>query len=146
MNALVLGNVGYEHCGATVLISPSPDQPPIWIENESDSPCPVKCEGWRAADVAFEARQHCGRRHQQDQEHCKISDLKTLRNLVDGVTGRIKAVESLFEMAEIVGIDRKAAEREVLMLLSLADGSGLKHYLERDYFLALSRTTVTDVV
>ena len=177
VDGMVLGSVGYEHCGMTVLISPSDDDPTCWIEGASEGDCPVRdgvllASPMRRGSVLGDVmdlvkggggeagEEEEGERGEEEKGEGKETENKTenktatatteatakalkaaesVRKIFDGVSGRLSSVESLFEVAEIIGIDRRAAEREVAMVQSLADGSGLLHHLEPDYYRALNR-------
>lgn len=141
IEAAVFGRIGYDHCGKTALVSPMEVEEKLWLEGVSDGKlCPVRDgvvltsplgKGNVLGDVWGVVEEGTGKG--------EVKGMEKVRGIVDGVTGRIGEVKSLLELASVVGIDSKYAEREVAMLESIVNGEGLMHHLEGEYFVALGR-------
>ena len=161
VNALVLGSIGYEHCGPTVLITELGEQIAkrqdtagyndasvfrqedlLWIEGESDdTACPVR-DG-----VAFQDPMESGsllgdiRDSFSDNTDGKGETpsfgssfkLAELGNIAGRVTDRLKKI-SAEDIGSMVGIDKKFTQREVRFLQSIMSGEGLSHHMEDKYY------------
>jgi hypothetical protein len=156
MNALAFGNVAYEHCAATVLVAEEKSQsdidgkvtvnPKVWIEGESDdSACPVRDGTPLTSPLAdgsllsfmVNATQESFR-SEKEAEDAKLSYAQRFQSLTTKVSDRLQSV-SVSEMAGVLGIDKKFAEREMKMMQSLSKGDALKHHLEDSYYGSVGR-------
>ena len=59
-----------------------------------------------------------------------------LNSAIDGVTGRVNNINSVMELASLVGIDVGYAEREARIMESLVKGEGLADHMEPEYWRA----------
>ena len=137
MNALMLGNVGYEHCGPTVLVTQPQNtdgldpEPLLWVEGESDdSKCPVRdgvalsspmMTGSLLADL------YNATRGSFDEE--APMSWEKLSKAASKVTERMKTL-SATDVASVLGIDRSFTEREIKLVQSLLEGKALAHHME----------------
>jgi predicted lipase len=149
VNALVLGNVGYEHVGTTVLVTPPQNDTSstgtaitaplrIWVEGESDdSKCPVRdgvsmssptIGGSLLGDLYNATRE--GFNEESPMSWGKISDAASK------VTARFKTL-SASDVASVLGIDRSFTEREIKLVQSLLQGKALAHHMEDQYYATL---------
>jgi hypothetical protein len=143
MNALVLGNVNYEHVGTTVLvkepIEASAGDALVWVEGESDdSACPVRdgvtltsplSEGSLLADLV-----------EATKSEDKKDFFSQFASAASKVTERVKSL-SASDVASIVGIDRSFTEREVKIVQSFLQGKALAHHLEDQYYASMGRAS-----
>jgi hypothetical protein len=148
VNALVFGNVGYDHVGTTVLVK-DPNQaddgePLLWVEGESDdNTCPVRdgialtnplSEGSLLADLINATKTVLN-----DEDTSKNADLWTkVGSAAMMVTERIKTV-SASDLASVLGIDQKFTEREVRIIQSLLEGKAVAHHMEDQYYGSMGR-------
>ncbi|GAX29096.1 hypothetical protein FisN_7Hh308 [Fistulifera solaris] len=148
VNALVFGNVGYDHVGTTVLVK-DPSQaddgePLLWVEGESDdNTCPVRdgialtnplSEGSLLADLINATKTVLN-----DEDTSKNADLWTkVGSAAMMVTERIKTV-SASDLASVLGIDQKFTEREVRIIQSLLEGKAVAHHMEDQYYGSMGR-------
>jgi hypothetical protein len=155
VNALVLGNVGYEHVGTTVLVTQPQndtsssdadvdtimvDKPAmrIWVEGESDdSKCPVRdgvstsspmMEGSLLGDLYNATR--------EGFDETSPMSWEKLTGAASKVTARIKTL-SATDVASVLGIDRDFTEREIKLVQSLLQGKALAHHMEDQYYATL---------
>jgi Lipase (class 3) len=154
INALAFGHIGYDHCAATVLVSEERTlqddngeevfNPTIWIEGESDnSACPVRDGTPLISPLAdgsllsyiFNATQES---FQSESEQGNYAE--RLRMFATKVTDRLQTA-SVGDVASIVGIDQKFAEREIRMIQSLGSGVALNHHMEDSYYSSLGRAS-----
>jgi pimeloyl-ACP methyl ester carboxylesterase len=149
MNALVLGQVGYEHVGTTALVtqpqnntsstSPNLTTPRLWVEGESDdSKCPVRdgealsspmIGGSLLGDIYNATRESF-------DEGSPMSWDKKFSAAASKVTSRIKTL-SASDVASVLGIDRSFTEREIKLVQSLVQGKALAHHMEDEYYATL---------
>jgi len=157
VNAGVLGNINYDHCGATVLITELGDQiskqqqnggeqamfnqkDMLWIEGESDdSACPVKDgnvlsdplgSGSILGDIRDSLQQD---ESDEENEESSTFNLAKLGNIAEKVTGRLQNL-SAEDVASAVGIDKRFTQREMKVMQSIVTGEGLTHHLEDKYY------------
>lgn len=134
MNALVFGNVGYEHCGATVLVSLNStlvgDEdgepvviPKIWIEGESDNAlCPVRdgtpltspLEDGSFLGELVKATKEKLKEHDQTEAQI-VAYASTLRKMAEAFSDKLQTA-TFTDIPNVVGIDRKFTERELRMI------------------------------
>ncbi|GMH63634.1 hypothetical protein TL16_g03765 [Triparma laevis f. inornata] len=135
VDGLIFGKIGYEHVGRTVLISG--DDESAWIEGESEGDCPVRdgvifssplTDGNVLGDVVSIVKTNA------NADNTAIKD--KLNNVIDGVTGRVNNINSVLELASLVGIDVGYAEREAKIMESLVKGEGLADHMEPEYWRA----------
>ena len=134
MNALVFGNVGYEHCGATVLVSLNStlvgDEdgepvviPKIWIEGESDNAlCPVRdgtpltspLEDGSFLGELVKATKEKLKEHDQEEAQI-VAYASTLRKMAEAFSDKLQTA-TFTDIPNVIGIDRKFTERELRMI------------------------------
>ena len=152
INALVLGNIGYDHCGPTVLITELASQVSkssegsgmfdqqqmLWIEGQSDdASCPVR-DGNASSDplgsgsLLGDIRNALQEDSQEENDSSPFS-LAKLGNMAEKVTGRLQQL-SAEDIGSIVGIDKNFTQREMKFLKSILSGDGLSHHLEDKYY------------
>jgi hypothetical protein len=154
VNALALGNIGYDHCGPTVLITEIENQiskrdgndgaskflqsEMLWIEGESnDAACPVR-DGEALSDplgsgsLLGDINNIVGTFQGNDEED-KAFSFSKLGNMAEKVTGRLQKL-NVEDVASIVGIDKKFTQREMKFLQSIFSGEGLAHHMEDKYY------------
>jgi len=160
VNALVLGNIGYDHCGPTVLITeissqiskqrelgndrslPVEKTEMLWIEGESDDrACPVRDgnalsdplgSGSLLGDI-MNSFQDGGEDSVEEEDKSSPFNLAKLGNIAEKVTGRLQQI-SVDDIASIAGIDKQFTQREVKFLKSIFSGEGLSHHMEDKYY------------
>jgi len=156
VNALVLGNIGYDHCGPTVLITELSNQISkqrnsdsdtdmfektnlLWIEGESDDrACPVR-DGTALSDPLGSGSLlgDIMNTLQDDQNGESTSEssfnLGNIGKMAEKVTGRLQQLSGE-DIASLVGIDKQFTQREVKFLKSIFTGEGLSHHLEDKYY------------
>jgi pimeloyl-ACP methyl ester carboxylesterase len=153
VNALVLGSVGYEHVGTTVLLS-RPEtasngsnataQPVLWIEGESDNKlCPVRdglpltsplAEGTLLSDLINATRDSFS--SDVKDESKEVSWTERLQTVAEKVTERIKNIQAS-DLASVLGIDQSFTDREFRIIQSLVQGKALAHHLEDEYYAGM---------
>lgn len=148
VNALVFGNVGYDHVGTTVLVKdPSQakdDEPLLWVEGESDDKsCPVRdgialtsplSEGSLLADIIDTTKSVLN-----NENATKDTDMwSKVGSAALKLSERIKTV-SASDLASILGIDQKFTEREVRIIQSLLEGKAVAHHMEDQYYGSMGR-------
>ena len=148
VNALVFGNVGYDHVGTTVLVKEisqaNEGEPLLWVEGESDdNTCPVRdgialinpmSDGSLLADMINATKSIL-----DDETMSENTDLWTkVGSAASKLTERIKSV-SASDIASVLGIDQKFTEREVRMIQSLFEGKAVAHHLEDQYYGSMGR-------
>lgn len=153
MNALAFGNIGYDHCAATVLVSEERTQlgedgeeivnPKVWIEGESDEgTCPVRDGTPLTSPLADGSLLSYIVNATQESFQGETTELtnyaERLQMFASKVSGRLQTV-SVADVASIVGIDQKFAERELRIIQSLGSGDALKHHLEDAYYASVGR-------
>lgn len=152
MNGLALGNIGYDHCGPTVLITEIENQiskrdgtdgaskfqksEMLWIEGESNgAACPVR-DGEALSDPLGSGSllgdinnivQGSGDEKDNEFSFSKLS------NMAEKVTGRLQKM-NVEDVASIVGIDKKFTQREMKFMQSIFSGEGLMHHMEDRYY------------
>ena len=145
MNALVFGNVNYEHVGKTVLIR-SPEQQEddtkslVWVEGESDdNACPVRdgvalssptSEGSLLGDILDATKETFEVAEEKSDMFSKMTNAATK------VSQRMRSL-SASDIASVVGIDREFTQREVRLIQSLLQGKALAHHMEDQYYAAM---------
>ena len=164
VNALVLGNINYEHVGATVLLTdPESDGEKcntyLWIEGESDdSKCPVRdgemlispmAEGTLLNDLVAATREGLALAVKTDNftkgsngsNEASKDDFKSRFSTFAGkVSDRVKSI-SASDIASIVGIDQSFTTRELRIVQSLLQGNALAHHLEDQYYAGMGRAS-----
>ena len=157
VNALVLGNIGYEHCGPTVLITELAyqmsndnnnvnDRDILWIEGQSDDrPCPVRDgnalsdplgSGSLLGDIMTSWQDDVDDSSNTDERTSSSSspfNLAKLGNIAGKVTGRLQQL-SAEDLGSIVGIDKQFTRREMKFIQSILSGDGLSHHMEDKYY------------
>jgi Lipase (class 3) len=151
INALAFGNIGYDHCAATVLVAEEQMQtnedgevivnPKCWIEGESDDEeCPVRdgtplrnplSNGSLLSYIVNATQESFFESEQEDYAG-------RLKMLASKVSDRFQSV-SVADMASIVGIDQKFASRELRMIQSLGSGYALSNHMEDSYYASIGR-------
>lgn len=165
VNALVLGNINYEHVGSTVLLT-QPDKTfstatsvpavstgsagssacVLWVEGESDdNKCPVRdgvslnspmAEGSLLGDL-WAATQIDDKTSSSDPSQKSLTALTNRMSTVAGrVTERMKQVKAS-DIASLVGIDQRFTDREFRLIQSLLEGKALTHHLEDEYYAGM---------
>jgi len=143
VNTLILGSVGYDHCGATALISvPTSSeggQSVLWVEGESDDAlCPVRdgtpltsplASGGLLGDI-YESVKKAG--NNQTTDSYKWSDI------AQSVGGRLQNLTPS-DITSVFGIDKTYAEREVKLIQSITSGEAIAHHLEDEYYQGMGR-------
>mmetsp|Transcript_39166 Transcript_39166/g.58977 ORF Transcript_39166/g.58977 Transcript_39166/m.58977 type:complete len:455 (+) Transcript_39166:1552-2916(+) len=153
VNALMLGNIGYEHCGPTVLISQPKtkrnkegeiigknevkDGLLIWVEGESDDDdCPVRdgvalsnplSEGALLGDIFSAVK---GVTEPSDDIKQVAS---RLGSVAEKVTSRLQKL-SATDITSVVGVNKKFSEREMKIIQSFFNGEAIAHHLEDEYY------------
>ena len=153
MNALAFGNIGYDHCAATVLVSEERTQlgengeeivnPRIWIEGESDeATCPVRdgtpltsplADGSLLSYIVNATQESF-----QDDATEQANYAARLQMFASKVSDRLQTA-SIADVASLVGIDQKFAERELRIIQSLGSGDALNHHMEDSYYASVGR-------
>jgi len=159
MNALAFGNVGYEHCGATVLVTLSNTVsedgadgeqvivPKVWIEGESDkSLCPVRdgspltsplADGSFLNELVKATNEKLGKDSTQEgMEPQRMLNYAT--TMAGALAERLKTATAA-DFASAVGIERQFTERELRMIQSIVKGEALAHHMEDEYYTAFGR-------
>jgi len=161
MNALVLGQVKYDHCGPTVLISQpkGPEDtdeeaevevprigngkttPLLWIEGESDdSACPVRdgkaltspmAEGSLLSDLISSTKDSFA-------EDSSGSLTDKFSSAVGQITSRLSKATA-GDVVGVLGINQSFSEREAKMIQALFQGKALAHHLEDEYYKGMGR-------
>lgn len=155
VNALAFGNIGYDHCGPTVLITElasqiskhladGPDQARfdkkemLWIEGQSDDKvCPVRDgntssdplgSGTLLGDIVSSLQGD-----DDDGNETSSFSLARLGNITEKVTGRLQKITAE-DITSLVGIDKNFPQREVKVFQSIFSGQGLSHHMEDKYY------------
>lgn len=163
---LVIGSIGYNHCGPTVLVEPpkfdtegeintiSPTT--LWIEGESDdNDCPVRdgnaitsplASGALLGDIISGIKAVTAdipENEKRDKIGGAFFDISKTGEyasrfdaIADAVSGRLKKL-SVDDLPSLVGVDKKYTAREMKIIQSLFSGQALNHHLEPDYYKAL---------
>jgi hypothetical protein len=158
MNALILGQVDYEHVGTTALVTQpqnktdteeekdSEPRPLLWVEGESDdSQCPVRdfveipmasplAEGSLLGDLLNATRAPLT---DQESEESWTSKLSAAVNKMGDRMKRATASD----LATLVGIQQKFTDREIRIIRSLIRGQGLAHHMEDEYYSGMGRAS-----
>lgn len=155
LNALVFGQVRYDHCGPTVLITQPKEEseddamkasdgkraPLLWIEGQSDdSRCPVRdgvalsspvAEGSLLSDIIASTKTSFSEADDTSLAE-KLSSAfgQTVSRLQQATAG---------EIVGILGIDQKFSEREAKMISALFQGKALAHHMEDEYYKGMGR-------
>jgi hypothetical protein len=141
VNVLV-GSVGYEHCGPTALLtqpedaSEGPDAPPlVWVEGESDDRrCPVRdgvaltsptAEGNLIAEL-FAA-----------DDNGADAGSNPLAKIGSAVAKLSQRSLTAGDVVTVLGIDRAFAGRELGIVQSLFKGEAVADHLEDKYYAGL---------
>ena len=164
VNALVLGNINYEHVGSTVLLTqPESDgganatvesfNTCLWIEGESDdSKCPVRdgemlispmAEGTLLNDLVTATREGfslAGTENAANESKDDVDFISRLSTMAGKVSDRVKSI-SASDIASIVGIDQSFTSRELRIIQSLLQGNALAHHLEDQYYAGMGRAS-----
>jgi Lipase (class 3) len=156
VNAFVFGEVRYEHCGPTVLISqpqeneengmarPATRQTSaLWVEGESDdNRCPVRdgialtsptAEGSLLGDLVSATKDTF-----DDVQGSSI--LNKFTSALEQVSTRLMSL-SASDIASVLGIDRNFSEREMKLIQSLMEGKALAHHMEDQYYGGMGRAS-----
>jgi len=157
VNALVLGSIGYDHCGPTVLITelgsqiskhdnPSSSESRfqqdemLWVEGQTnDAACPVRDGAARSDPLGTGTLLGDIRNTLQQADDGKDDDssspfnLAKLGNMAEKVTGRLQQM-SAEDLGSMVGIDKSFTQREMKFLKSIFSGDGLSHHMEDKYY------------
>lgn len=139
LNGLALGQVRYEHCGTTVLLSQPTNihdkensEPAFWVEGESDDRlCPVR-DGVALASNSGESTLlteliSATKDSWENEESNSITG--RFSAAMQQVTSRLQNVTAE-DVASIVGIDRSFSEREMKLASALFRGKALAHHME----------------
>lgn len=157
LNALAFGNVRYEHCATTVLVSNTNTDdemqaPTIWIEGETDDqPCPVRdgtpltsplADGSLLSDISNAMKESFASNTDADTKSKNVLGdyAANIRKLATKVGDRMQSV-STTDLTSVLGIDKKFTEREVRMIQSIMEGKALAHHLEDEYYAAIGRAS-----
>lgn len=135
VNALVLGQINYEHVGKTVLVTsePSSNSTSLWIEGESDdSRCPVR-DGVSLSSPMAEGTLLNELWEGLDEEKEESTWTDKIGILAGRVTDRMKTIKAE-DLASIVGIDKSWTNREIRLIQSLFAGEAIQHHLEDKYY------------
>jgi Lipase (class 3) len=162
VNALVFGNINYDHVGTTVLLS-QPEQTVdgsdtveqkslLWIEGESDDgQCPVRdgimlsspmAEGSLLSDL-FEATRESlssADEAERDQSNSLSAWTQKITSVAGKVTDRVKQMKAS-DLASVVGINKSFTDREFRIIQSFMQGKALAHHLEDEYYAGMGRAT-----
>ena len=145
-----VGNIGYDHCGATVLISEGGKADPIlWVEGESDDEkCPVRdsfsgfesplSQGTLLADLYNATQRSLGSNGGDDKESNVFEFASKLRNTAGEVADRLSKV-SATDIASVVGISRDFTDRELRIVKSFFSGDAINHHMEDTYYGGMGR-------
>lgn len=158
VNALAFGNVGYDHCGPTVLITELASQMSkhdkeedtiandnnvfkesemLWIEGTDDKVCPVRDgntssdplgSGTLLGDIVSSFKMD----EQENIDGSSFSIAK-LTEMTEKVTGRLQKITA-DDITSLVGIDKNFSQREMKFLQSIFSGRGLAHHMEDKYY------------
>lgn len=158
VNALAFGNVGYDHCGPTVLITELASQMSkhdkeedtiandnnvfkesemLWIEGTDDKVCPVRDgntssdplgSGTLLGDIVSSFKTD----EQENIDGSSFSIAK-LTEMTEKVTGRLQKITA-DDITSLVGIDKNFSQREMKFLQSIFSGRGLAHHMEDKYY------------
>jgi Lipase (class 3) len=155
VNALVFGQVGYDHVGKTVLVSQPPENeseemdarqamPLLWVEGESDnSQCPVRdgtmlsspvADGTLLGDIIAATKSDV----LQKSGSGGLPSWNQLSEMAGRVADRVKSVTAS-DVASVLGIDRQFSDREMKLISSLLQGRALAHHLEDEYYSGMGR-------
>uniref|UniRef100_A0A7S2IF45 Fungal lipase-type domain-containing protein n=1 Tax=Helicotheca tamesis TaxID=374047 RepID=A0A7S2IF45_9STRA len=156
MNALVFGNVAYEHCGPTVLISQPKTKSSesdnkesiegidgegndnkllIWVEGESDdADCPVRDGVALTSPLAQGALLGDIVSAVKKASGDDIKQVASrLGDVAEQVTGRLQKL-SATDITSVVGVNKKFSEREMKIIQSFFNGDAIAHHLEDEYY------------
>ena len=156
VNALALGNIGYDHCGPTVLITELASQitkrddegsgpsdiifkndEMLWIEGSDDKVCPVRDgntssdplgTGTLIGDIVNSIQSDAS-----DGKDNTSFNLAKLSEMTEKVTGRLQKITA-DDLTSLVGIDKNFSQREVKVFQSIFSGQGLLHHMEDKYY------------
>lgn len=146
---VILGSVGYEHCGPTVLLTQPEDASSdddsfssstlLWVEGESDDRrCPVRdgvaltsptAEGNLIAELFANGSDGA-------ESDTGSNPLAMISSAVSKLSQRAKTLTA-GDVMSIVGIDKAFAGRELKIIQSLFKGEAVKHHLEDEYYAGL---------
>eukprot|EP00804_Cyclotella_cryptica_P010346 CCRYP_012268-RA/>CCRYP_012268-RA protein AED:0.21 eAED:0.21 QI:1501/1/1/1/1/1/2/180/510 len=154
VNALAFGNIGYDHCGPTVLITELASQiskhvgddcdkfifdkkEMLWIEGQSDDKaCPVRDgntssdplgSGTLLGDIVSSLQ------GDDDGSDNSTFNLAKLGTISEKLTGRLQKITA-DDITSLVGIDKNFSQREVKVFQSIFSGRGLSHHMEDKYY------------
>jgi hypothetical protein len=155
VNALALGNIGYDHCGPTVLITELASQiskhedgttnlnkhvfernEMLWIEGTDEKLCPVRDgnissdplgSGTLLGDIVSSFT------GDDNEKENSSFNLTKLSEMTEKVTGRLKKLTT-DDLTSLVGIDKNFSQREIKFLQSIFSGRGLSHHMEDKYY------------
>jgi len=139
--------IGYEHSGATALVSDivQDTRPLLWVEGESDSSqCPVRdgntftsplADGNLLGDLVGAVKDGLA---SSDEQEVKASD--KLGQLASSITGRLKNLDTS-DLVGVLGIDKGYVDRESKIFQSLFSGDAIGHHMEDQYYLAMGRAS-----
>jgi len=163
VNALVLGNISYDHCGPTVLITELTNQiskqqrddndggsssslnqmfqqkEMLWIEGETDDArCPVRdgnamVDPLGSGSLLGDIMNTFQDDDNKEEEESSPFSLAKLGSIAGKVTGRLKEL-SAEDVASVVGIDKSFTQREMKFFQSIFSGEGLSHHMEDRYY------------
>lgn len=143
VNALI-AEVGYEHCGSTVLINPSPSTEekavaPVWVEGESDdSKCPVRDGVMTSSPLAEGTLLSDLKGLVATDESSSENTLSKLASTAAKVTQRVQSISSS-DLGSVLGLNREFTDRELKMIQALAQGKALAHHMEDEYYAGMGR-------
>lgn len=152
VNALV-ASVGYDHCGATALVSvpkvskttdnqesPKASNPILWVEGESDDGlCPVRdgtpltsplASGALLGDIYESVK--------KARDAGSVDQGSNWNEIVQNIGGRLSSLTPT-DITSVFGIDKKYAEREVKMIQSITSGEAIAHHMEDEYYQGMGR-------
>jgi len=149
LNGFVLGNIGYEHVGTTVLVEPPEEattDATIWIEGVSDDrSCPVR-DGVALTDPMSEGSLlsdllNATKADAEDLEPSEGNNaISKLSNVANKIGQRVRTI-SPGDIASIVGINRQFTEREGRIIQSLLEGKAIAHHMEDQYYASIGRAS-----
>jgi hypothetical protein len=141
MNVIV-GSVGYEHCGPTALLtqpedaSEGPEAPPLlWVEGESDDRrCPVR-DGVALTSPTAEGNLISELFAKEDDTTDNGSN--PLAMIGSAVAKLSQRAITAGDVVTVLGIDKAFAGRELKIIQSLVKGEAVADHLEDKYYAGL---------
>ena len=157
VNALGVVKIGYEHSGATALVSAPKTaeetdsegqnaKPTLWVEGESDnSQCPVRdgttftsplANGSLLGDLVGAVKDGM---KTSGEDKTKENEFQ-LGQLASNMAGRLQSLTAS-DFVSVLGIDKNYVDREAKIFQSVFNGDAIGHHLEDKYYLAMGRAS-----